>query len=205
MNDSPPPRSRLLRFAAKHAQALIIILAVPALLTVLGMNQMWAPATAFTRAMGLPVLRKPSGALQNTPAPVWTATDLDGKKVTSADFTGKVVLVNFWATWCPPCRKEIPDFIAIQEEYRRRDFVILGISLDEGDDATITDFILSHHINYPILRPDAGTTTAFGGITGIPASFLIDAKGQIVLHHTGPLSAADLRSAIDSVLPPATR
>lgn len=205
MNDSLSPRTGILRFVRRNAQTLLVILAAPALLIVMGMNQVWAPATAFTRAIGLPVLRQSAGPLQNTPAPAWTATDLTGKKVTSADFAGKVVLVNFWATWCLPCLREIPDFIAIQEQYRSRGFVILGISVDEGDNASIQEFITSHQFNYPVLRPDAGTTQAFGGISGIPASFLIDIKGQIVLHHTGALSAQDLKSALDPILPATSR
>lgn len=182
-------------FLQKIATPVLVLLAVPALLIVLGLTGVWQPAVRFTSLLGLaPVVT--SGGM-----PDWSLKDLNGATVTSAEYKGKVVLVNFWATWCPPCVAEIPGFIKVQEEYRARGLTILGFSMDEGDPQVVRDFVKNNGINYPILMGNAGVATAFGGVNGIPASFLIDQDGNIALHHTGLLTADALRKAVDPLLP----
>ncbi|MES2708665.1 MAG: TlpA disulfide reductase family protein [Verrucomicrobiota bacterium] len=185
-------------FLQKYATLLMVILALPALLIVLGMTGAWQPAVAFTKALGLSPRQAVSGGIAQMPD--WTLQDMNGATVRSADYQGKVVLVNFWATWCPPCIAEIPDFIKVQEEYRARGLTILGISLDEGDPAAVRGFMKARGLNYPVLRGDSTVTAAFGDIKGIPASFLIDKTGRVVLHRAGMLDAATLRKALEPIL-----
>jgi thiol-disulfide isomerase/thioredoxin len=118
----------------------------------------------------LPVLRKAS---------VWTLKDVDGREVKSTDFKGKVVVVDFWATWCPPCRKEIPHYVALQEKYRAQGLVILGFSLDELPPAEVKTFGQQFKINYPLIMADGATAEAFGGVEGLPTAFVIDREGNI--------------------------
>ncbi|AFH50635.1 Thiol-disulfide isomerase-like protein [Ignavibacterium album JCM 16511] len=110
---------------------------------------------------------------------------LEGKEVKLSDFRGKVVIVDFWATWCPPCRKGIPDLISLQDEFKK-DLVVIGISLDQQN--TIKDlkpFIENYKINYPVVLGDEKVVKDYGGINAIPTSFIIDQKGNIVDSHVG--------------------
>lgn len=110
---------------------------------------------------------------------------VDGKIVKLSDYKGKVVVVDFWATWCPPCRKGIPDLISIQSEFKN-DVVVIGISLDQ--EKTLKDvenFIKSYGINYPVVYGDEKVSKDYGNIQAIPTSFVIDKKGNIVDKHVG--------------------
>jgi cytochrome c biogenesis protein CcmG/thiol:disulfide interchange protein DsbE len=118
-------------------------------------------------------------------APDFALKSFDGKTVKLSDYKGKVVIIDFWATWCPPCRKGIPDLISIQDEYKK-DVVIIGISLDS--EKTIKDvpgFVKSYVINYPIVYGNEKVVNDYGGIEGIPTAFVVDKKGNIVDKHVG--------------------
>ena len=116
-------------------------------------------------------------------APAFTLTDLNGKPVSLADFRGKVVVLDFWATWCPPCKKEIPDFISLQQEYGSRGVQIVGIALDEPD--KVAAFAKQNGMNYPVLLGTESISAKYGGIDGIPTTFVIDKKGKIVSRFEG--------------------
>jgi thiol-disulfide isomerase/thioredoxin len=118
-------------------------------------------------------------------APEWSLKDVNGKAVKSSDFAGKVVVLDFWATWCPPCKQEIPGFIDLQKKYGEKGLVILGVSLDEGGPEVVKPFIKEFGINYPIVMGDEKIVSAFGGIEGIPTTFIINRKGEIVAKHVG--------------------
>lgn len=110
---------------------------------------------------------------------------LEGKEVKLSDYRGKVVIIDFWATWCPPCRKGIPDLISLQDEFKK-DLVVIGISLDQQN--TIKDlkpFIENYKINYLVVLGDEKVVKDYGGINAIPTSFIIDQKGNIVDSHVG--------------------
>jgi len=121
----------------------------------------------------------------NDKAPDFALKSVDGKVVKLSDYKGKVIILDFWATWCPPCRKGIPDLVSIQNEYKN-DVVIIGVSLD-GDKTIkdVPDFIKQYGINYPIVYGDEKIVTAYGGIQAIPTAFVIDKKGNIVDQHVG--------------------
>jgi len=116
-------------------------------------------------------------------APGFSLTSVDGKEISLSDFKGKVVFLNFWATWCPPCRREIPSFIELVEKYKDDDFVVLGVAVDprefENTDK-VKPFIKQMGINYPIVYDTKGISQMYGGIRSIPTTFVINRDGKVV-------------------------
>ena len=106
-----------------------------------------------------------------------------GKTVKLSDFKGKVVILNFWATWCPPCKAEIPSFIGMYKKYEKDGLVIVGVAVD--DPAKVAQFVKDNGVNYPVVIADQTTVTAYGGVRGIPTTFVIDKNGSIVRNYTG--------------------
>jgi thiol-disulfide isomerase/thioredoxin len=161
----------------------------------------WTAARAVRRPV--PVMPEsaaatpaPSGgtiALQfyRDPAPVGALamTDLDGRALSSADWQGKVVIVNFWATWCPPCRAEIPDLIALQNKYKDH-LLIIGISDDDDPPAMVKKWAVEHKINYPIVMNTPELRKTFAGVSALPTSFIVDRQSRIAMRHVGMLTAA---------------
>jgi len=125
------------------------------------------------------------------PLPAFTLTDVDGKVIDQQAWKGKVVLLNFWATWCGPCRAEIPDLIALQDKYRDQ-LVIVGLSLDEGKtaNALVKTFVAEHKVNYPVAVVDEKIEKLFGGVSSIPSTFVLNTDGLMVQRHLGTLNAA---------------
>lgn len=124
------------------------------------------------------------------PAPVaaFSAQDLDGRRLSSEAFKGKVVIVNFWATWCPPCRAEIPDLIALQDKYRDA-LQIVGVSQDEIPAEQVKRFAVEHRMNYPVVMSTKEIEALFPGIHALPTSFVLDREGRLVQKHVGMLNA----------------
>ncbi len=119
------------------------------------------------------------------PAPDFELPDVNGKKVRLSDFKGKIIILNFWATWCPPCRAEIPGFIELYKKYKDKGVEIIGISLDEGGLKDVIPFMKEFGINYRILLGNYKVTQDYGGIRGIPTTFVIDRKGSIRAKYVG--------------------
>jgi thiol-disulfide isomerase/thioredoxin len=119
--------------------------------------------------------------------PTLAMRDLEGRPVSSADWRGKVVIVNFWATWCPPCRAEIPDLVALQSKYRDR-LVIIGVSQDEGSVEVVKQFVAAHQMNYPVVMMTPEIDQAFPGIRALPTSFILDRESRVVQRHVGLLN-----------------
>ncbi len=120
-------------------------------------------------------------ALRGKPAPAFTLTDLDGKKVTLAQFKGHPVVINFWATWCGPCQLEMPWFEAINGKYKPQGLVVLGLSQDDGTaKEKIASVAKKLGVSYAILLPDETVAKAYGGVDFLPETFYVDAKGRVV-------------------------
>jgi thiol-disulfide isomerase/thioredoxin len=132
--------------------------------------------------------------------PDFVLQDLSGNPVRLSDFTGKAVFINFWATWCPPCKAELPDLVAIQSEYGGETFMIVGISLDQIGPAAVQAFVDKAGLNFPILMGNEGVVEAYGNFRGIPTSFLINASHEEVKRYSGMITKAQLVQDLKSVL-----
>lgn len=157
------------------------------------------PLLAFAIALPLLARAQPSKSLVNRPAPQFARLDLEHHRVDLAALRGKVVLLNFWATWCAPCRLEMPRFIEWQKQYASQGLQILGVSID--DDATpVRPFIEKLHVNYPILMGDARFGSQYGGVFGVPVTFLIDRQGIVRARFDGGVDLPTLEKQIRRLL-----
>jgi thiol-disulfide isomerase/thioredoxin len=143
------------------------------------------------------------------PAPDVTLKDLDGKDVSIAQFKGKVVLVNFWATWCEPCQFEIPWLIEMQQKYGARGFTVLGIAMDEEGRSVVAPWVQKERfdvngtksqMNYPIVIGSDAAADKFGGLFGYPTSVLIGRDGKQIKRITGLISKDEISQIIESQL-----
>jgi thiol-disulfide isomerase/thioredoxin len=149
------------------------------------------PADADAAIMQMPQGEKVKLQFFRNPAPVAALTlkTLDGRQLSSAEWRGKVTIVNFWATWCGPCRAEIPDLVALQKKYGKY-VQIVGISQDEAAADIVQRFAAEHQVNYPIVMSTPELERAFPGIYALPTSYILDREGRIVQKHVGMLTAA---------------
>jgi thiol-disulfide isomerase/thioredoxin len=118
------------------------------------------------------------------PAPEFKLNTLDGQPLSLASARGKVILLNFWATWCGPCRAEIPDLIALQAKYKDR-LQIIGLVVDSDDEAELREIVRDEGINYPVAVSSDEVRFQYGGIAALPTSFVLDAQGRVVQKHVG--------------------
>ena len=119
----------------------------------------------------------------------FTAPDLDGRPVSTAALRGKVVLVNFWATWCPPCREEIPDLIALQAKYKDT-LQIIGVAQDSGSPEDVRKFAADHGMNYPTVLSTPEIEKLFPGVSALPTTFVLDRDGKLAQKHVGMVDPA---------------
>jgi len=134
---------------------------------------------------------------RGTPAPAFTVTDINGNLLDSSAYKGKVLLVNFWATWCPPCKAEIPDFAAFYDENKTKGIEILGFSVDDLTPARLRDFVQKYNITYPVAFATEGLIRAFDPGQFIPTTFIIDKKGFIRHKQVGGMDKAALTEWFD--------
>lgn len=152
------------RRASPYVAAALLFLSLPA----------WAGAQQPT----IRFVRNPD------PAPEFKLTTLEGKPLSLADYSGKVILVNFWASWCGPCRAEIPDLVELQNRYKDQ-LQIIGLVVDDDDEAAIKKFVTDFGINYPVALASDAIRLEYGGIPALPTSFVLDAEGRVVQKHEG--------------------
>jgi peroxiredoxin len=135
-------------------------------------------------------------------APAWKLKDVDGNPVSLAQFKGKVVILDFWATWCPPCRTEIPGYIALQKKYAADGLVVVGISVDTDGPGPVKKFMKDFGFNYIVVMADDDIQNAYGPIQGYPTTFIIDRDGLIRDKKLGRKPAADFEKEVLAVLKP---
>jgi peroxiredoxin len=129
----------------------------------------------------------PKTAVEGQQAPDFVLADVSGTKTRLSDLKGEVVLVNFWATWCPPCREEIPSMVALNRLMAGKPFRMLAISMDQGGKDAVNDFFRKSGLTLPALLDSDGKVGRLYGITGVPETFVIDRKGVIIKKIIGPL------------------
>jgi cytochrome c biogenesis protein CcmG/thiol:disulfide interchange protein DsbE len=133
-------------------------------------------------------------------APEFALKDIDGRTVKLSDYRGKVVLLNFWATWCGPCKVEIPWFSEFENTYKDNDFAVIGVSMDEGGWEDVRPFLQRFKVNYRVVLGDSDVAAQYGGVEALPTSFMIDREGKIASVHVGLVSKSDYATDIQQLL-----
>jgi len=141
---------------------------------------------------------KPSG--ERKPAPEFALKDADGRMVRLSDYRGKVVLLNFWATWCGPCRMEVPWLIEMQRDNKDRGFEVLAVSMDDNGWEDVKPFLAEMKINYRVMIGNDETAQNYGGVESLPTTFLIDRDGKVAVVHVGLTSKKDIQDGVDQLL-----
>jgi len=134
-----------------------------------------------------------------TPAPDFVLPQIGGQQLRLSSYHGKVVLLDFWATWCYPCRQEIPHFVEMQEKYKDRGLQVIGVSMDDSPEP-VPAFMEQFHMNYPVVMGNAKIGELYGGLLGLPITFVLDRDGGIIAKHVGATDAAVFEREIMKLL-----
>lgn len=162
----------------------VVILLLPskacAIVTLAVAGILWScSASSSTKAAASSVSK------ERKPAPDFLLKDANGTPVKLSDYKGKVVLLNFWATWCGPCTLEIPWFVEFEQQFKSRGFEVVGISMDEDGWTAIKPYVTEHKMNYRVLLGNDSVSDLYGGVEALPTSFVIDREGKIATVHVG--------------------
>lgn len=127
----------------------------------------------------------------------FTLNDVDGKPRSLSEFRGKWVIVNYWATWCPPCLDEIPDLVEFHEKHKDKDAVVLGINFEEADREQLLEFVDQHFMTYPVLSMDPVPVTPLGPVLGLPTTYIISPQGDRVARQQGPITGSAIEAYLE--------
>lgn len=141
-----------------------------------------------------------TGDVRGKVAPDFELTSLDGKRVKLSDYRGKAVLLNFWATWCSPCKVEMPWFVDLQKKYGNDGLVVLGVAMDDSDSSKIAQFASEMGVNYPVLLGTDKVSEEYGNVEFLPTSFYIDREGKFVGKGVGLLERREIEGNIQKAL-----
>jgi len=186
-NENPPDRKGKIVTGALLGLALAVGLYF--------VNRLWIAPIALQQAHASGM----AAAGKHPPAPDFSLTGIDGQKLNLADYKGKVLMVDFWATWCGPCRIEIPGFVELQNRYRDQGFAVIGVYKEDTLDA-VRDFYKEYKLNYPVAEGPDDLDQLYGGILGLPTTFLIGRDGRIYAKHTGTTDISVFEEEIKTLL-----
>jgi thiol-disulfide isomerase/thioredoxin len=127
----------------------------------------------------------------------FTLNDTNGKPRSLSEFRGKWVIVNYWATWCPPCLDEIPDLVEFHDRHKDKDAVVLGINFEEVDPEYLHEFVDTHFMTYPVLSMDPVSVTPLGPVLGLPTTYIISPEGERVARQEGPISGEAIEAFLE--------
>jgi thiol-disulfide isomerase/thioredoxin len=205
-NSIEPPAAPPQKSGGMMKSALIVI----AILAVIVVGAHYADkATRLPKTSAAASITKTDAKDESKPEPDLTLKNLDGKDVSLESLKGKVVLVNFWATWCEPCKIEIPELIELQQEYGPKGFTVLGIAMDDEGRSAVAPFVQKEKfdtdngkstMNYPIVIGNDAAGDKFGGLLGYPTSILLSRDGKQVKHITGIITRDDIVKSIQAQL-----
>jgi len=190
-------------FLKRHWSTLVLIGAIAAYLG-LSMGSDRCPLCVVSNLVSgenenVPVARKDAEVLGQQESSSWRVDSIDGKELSSETCKGKVTLIVYWATWCAPCREEIPTLIALRSEFPKDELEIIGVSLDQAS-KSIENFITSNRINYDIARNNDSLDQAFGPIRYIPTTLVLDRQGIVQQRYTGLVAPHVLRGRVEGLL-----
>jgi len=180
-----PPR----HFGRRDPVVLIVIAMIISIMLVFGIQ----------RARRAPI-KTPAGQLSGQQAPDFTLTTLDGRTMKLSDFHGKAVLLNFWATWCEPCKVEMPWFVDLQNKYGSQGLQVVGVAMDDASPSDIASFAQKLGVNYPVLIGKEEVGAEYGGIEYLPSTFYINRDGKILDHVFGLVSKSEIETNIQKAL-----
>lgn len=172
----------------------IVLLIIPVYLLTSGPQE---PAGGFPSIMMRDITDPATAGDALKPAPDFTLTDMEGNPFTLSDHRGSVVVLNIWATWCPPCREEIPDFMELQEEMGDEGVLFLGVSIDDEGWEVVEPFVNEMQINYPQVVDDGTVVNLYGPIVGVPMTFLINREGYVEGYAPGMLHKDRLQPILE--------
>lgn len=174
-------------------------LSVTFLLMFIGCNSSRPSPSSVTNSGATPNVKAEQDSQAPERLPSFTVTDLSGQEISSATLKGKVALIDFWATWCPPCRKEIPHFNKLYAEHLNQGLIVIGLALDDKA-AEVRTFMRQTPINYPVVLASTELQRQFGGIEVYPTAFLIDREGRIIKKYLGYIYPDEFSQDVKALL-----
>jgi len=176
----------------RNAIVIVVVIAAVALMLFAGVRMSRSRAVAKVKPVGN------NGSV----APDFELRSLEGKQVRLSDYHGKAVLLNFWATWCAPCKIEMPWFVDLQKQYASQGLQVIGVAMDDSGEATIAKFAKEIGVNYPLLIGKEAVGDAYGGVEFLPTTFIIDRQGKVVHRVFGLVGRSELEDNIKKALGP---
>jgi len=200
MSRAPSTHSRRQRQAKKEKQTRLVIVWAAGLLVLGMMGLLYVSLQSRNSAGSSSTVPVAAGPVQKgQPAPDFTLTTLDGNEATLSDYAGQVVVVNFWATWCPPCKAEMPDIHDYYQANQDKGLTVLAVNAQE-DENTVSRFIESTGFTFPVLLDSQGKVEQQYQVRSFPSTFVIDRDGNVVYIHVGLITPDVLSSVIDPLL-----